>query len=87
MTSKTRQARTRGLRRRSGPSGMDKMLRALSSKRPGTAKRKRTSPGRKPVGGGLALVGLAGLAVKNRDRLPGRGRHSGDQQHQGGMAA
>jgi hypothetical protein len=66
---------------------MQKMLRALTSKLPGTTKRKRTAPGRKPVGGGLALVGLAGLALKNRDRLPGRGRQAGDHQHHGGFAA
>lgn len=87
MTSRTRQTRRRGLRRRSEPSRMQKMLRALTSKLPGATKHKRTVPGRKPLGGGLALVGLAGLALKNRDRLPGRGRHEGDHQHQDGLAA
>ena len=58
--------------RKAEPKGVQKLLKTVTTALPSGKAAKKAAPGKKPLGA-AALVGLAGLALKNRDKLPGRG--------------
>jgi hypothetical protein len=60
-------------RRQAQQSTASKAVAKLAAAVPSAASAKKAT-GKKPAA--LALVGLLGLAVKNRDKLPGRGSHA-----------
>ena len=73
-TAKSHATRSTTFRpRRRKQTTSEKIIATVAGALPGGGAAKGSKPGKKPLGG-LALAGLAGLAFKNRDKLPGRGR-------------
>jgi hypothetical protein len=53
---------------------MDKAVSAVTKKLPGATAAKKRGPGKTGAGAFALAAGVAGLAFKNRDKLPGRSK-------------